>query len=184
MARSPFCASATAPQKAHKRKTRNHTSPGKSRWFLFAFGLSSGSGLDEGCAGRFKVNFQDNAALGRNFKRNRDNLVRWGRHGSRGPAALQHAHYRAQDSSLHYQRRRATTDERRTHYQRVHFPNLAPFDARLMPSDSEFHNRRSRTQVSSEMLHPLWLRPFLLHSSHWMTLAQILNGCRRADSSR
>jgi hypothetical protein len=43
---------------------------------------------------------------------------------------------------LYHERRRATSDERRTHYQRIHFSSLTSFlSARLMPSDSKLSRR-------------------------------------------
>jgi hypothetical protein len=61
------------------------------------------------------------AAPGRNFNFGARRLVRGGRGAVHGLAAFEHPHDRAQNGSLYQERRRATSDERRTHYQRIHF---------------------------------------------------------------
>ena len=128
MARSPFWAATTAPQDAQNRRT--------SQSGLVGFCLNSDRKFDEERAGRLKVNFQHNGAkteLQFGVRR-----LMCGRRGVLyGFTALEHTHDRAQDGLLYHERRRATPDERRTHYQRIHFSSLAKFDARMLPSDSE-----------------------------------------------
>src|SRR5579864_6159273 len=111
------------------------------------------------------------AALGRNFNFGARRLARGGRGDLCGLAAFEHPHHRAQDGSLYHERRRTTSDERRTHYQRIHFSSLTLFDARLVPSVSELSQRLlNKHIVHNSAPHHGWRPYFVLPAVEELTV--------------